>query len=272
MRLITKAAALRAGAVLLLLAVGTYYGMSCSRDKPDRLYASAINAAAKGNVELAENLYKLIIKHYPNSSVRKDAMYRLGLLEYLYFNDYPIALEQFYDLVYTYPHYRYTFDAYLYIARIYIEQQDMPQKGIEIYEKLLSTTASGKDMKRVLPRLAVEYESVNNIPKATAVYKRLLGLYRKPPPNYLYEYAYLRYLAGSYSDAIKDFQHVHDLYPDSSYSVSAQIAMADCYEETGRSEDALSLLNGLKSAYPTQTSIIDIKIESITNRLKNKKK
>ncbi len=272
MRLFTKATAAKVGFALLLLAAGIYYGMSCSRDEPDRLYVSAINAAAKGNVELAETLYKRIIKHYPNSSVRKDAMYRLGLLDYLYFNDYPIALEEFFDLVYTYPRYRHTFDAYLYIARIYIEQQGMPQKGIEIYEKLLSTTTSSEGLKRLLPRLAMEYESVDNIPRATAMYRKLLGLYRKPPPNYLYEYAYLEYLAGHYSDALRDFKHVSKVYPGTSYSVSAGIAMADCYEETGRSEEALTLLDSLKSAYPTQTSIIDIKMQSIANRIKNKKK
>ncbi len=263
---------LRVILALLLAAGGIYYAVSCSSDKPEQLYTTAINAAAKGDIERAESIYKLIVQRYPNSPVRKDALYQLGVLDYLYLNDYPTALEHFYDLVYTYPHYKHTFDAYLYIARIYIEQQGMPQKGIETYEKLLNTTTSEDNLKYLLPKLAVEYESAGNLAKAIVCYERLIKLYKKPAANYLYEYGYLKYLAGHYNEAIKDFQNLNTLYPNTSYSVSARIAMADCYEETGRSEEALSLLNNLKSAYPTQTSIIGIKIDSITKRLKNKKK
>ncbi|MCL4469085.1 MAG: tetratricopeptide repeat protein [Deltaproteobacteria bacterium] len=264
--------AIRLMVITVLIAGGIYYGISCNRDRPEHLYSKAIDAAANGNVETAENIYKLIIKRYPNSSVRKDALYQLGLLEYLYLNDYTTALEYFYDLVYTYPHYKHTFDAYMYIAQIYQEKQHLPQKAIEVYEKLLSSTSSEEYLKQLLPRLASEYEGAGNIPKAISIYDKLLKLYPKPPASYLYEFAYLNYLAGHYSDAVKDFQKISLLYPQSSYEFSAQLAIADCYEETGKSEEALSLLNGLKSQYPSETSIIGVKIDSITQRLKNKKK
>ena len=264
--------ALRLIILAVLVAGGIYYGISCNRDRPEHLYSKAINAAANGDVETAENIYKLIIKRYPNSSVRKDALYQLGLLEYLYLNDYTTALEYFYDLVYTYPHYKHTFDAYMYIAQIYQEKQHLPQKAIEVYEKLLSSTNSEEYLKQLLPKLASEYEGAGNIPKAISIYDKLLRLYPKPPASYLYEFAYLNYLAGHYSDAVKDFQKISTFYPKSPYEFSAQLAVADCYEETGRSEDALTLLNGLRSQYPTETSIIGVKIDSITKRLKNKKK
>ncbi len=272
MKTFSRATVVKIVVVLVLAVAGVYYGISCNRDRPERLYSMAIDAAANGNIETAENFYKLIIKRYPNSTVRKDALYQLGLLEYLYLNDYTTALEYFYDLVYTYPHYKNTFEAYLYIAQIYQEKQHLPQKAIEVYEKLLSSTISDEYLKQLLPKLASEYESVGDIPKAINVYDKLLGLYSKPPAGYLYEFAYLNYLAGHYSEAVKDFQKISLLYPQSSYEFSAKLAIADCYEETGRSEDALSLLNGLKSHYPTETSIIGIKIDSITKRIKNKKK
>lgn len=258
--------------IVLMALAGTFWGISCTRDKPNRLYVSAIDATAKGDIEAADNTYKTIIKRYPNSSVRKDALYQLGLLEYLYLNDYTSALEHFYDLVYTYPHYDHTFDAYMYIAQIYREQQHLPQKAVEIYEKLLNGTTSTEQLKRLLPRLASEYENRGDIRDALDTYQRLLKQYDRPPANYLYEYAYLQYLAGKYGEAIKGFQQVGLLYPESHYRFSSQIAIADCYEETGRSEDALSLLNGLKAAYPTKTSIISIKIDSIEKRIRNKKK
>jgi outer membrane protein assembly factor BamD (BamD/ComL family) len=254
------------------MVAGIYYGISCNRDRPERLYSRAIDAAANGNIEFAENIYKLIIKRYPNSSVRKDSLYQLGLLEYLYFNDYTTALEYFYDLVYTYPNYKHTFEAYMYIAQIYQEKQHLPQKAIEIYEKLLSSTSSEEYLKQLLPKLASEYEGVGDIPKAINMYDKLLKLYSKPPAGYLYEFAYLNYLAGHYNEAVKNFQKISLLYPQSSYEFSARLAIADCYEETGRSEDALSLLNSLKSQYPTETSIISIKIDSVSKRIKNKKK
>ncbi len=272
MKFLTRAAKVRFIIVLLITLAGVYEGISCSRDKPDRLYSTAIDATARGDIELAETIYKLIIKRYPNSSVRKDALYQLGLLDYLYLNDYTTALEHFYDLVYTYPNYKHTFDAYMYIAQIYKEQQHMPQKAVEIYEKLLGSTSSPEYLKQLLPKLASGYESTGNIEKATESYERLLKLYDKPPANYLYEYAYLKYLAGRYNEAVKDFQEVGSFYPQSSYRFSAQLAIADCYEETGRSEDALSLLNSLKAEYPTKTSIISIKIDSVEKRIRNKKK
>jgi TolA-binding protein len=257
--------------IALLMFTGIYYGISCSRNKPERLYSQAIDAAANGNIELANSLYKLIVERYPNSSVRKDALYQLGLIEYLYLNDYPTALEHFYDLVYTYPHYKYTFDAYMYIAQIYKEKQNLPQKAIEVYEKLLKDTTSTEHLKQLLPRLASEYESTGNISKALSIYDQLLKLYDKPPANYLYEFAYLNYLAGHYNEAIKNFKMVASLYPQSHYEFSAQLALANCYEETGKLEDALSLLNNLKSRYPSETSILDVKINGLSNRIKNKK-
>ncbi len=267
-----RPAVVRIAVALLLIAAGIIYGISCDRDRPEHLYAQAIDAAASGNIEDAQHLYKIIIQRYPNSSVRKDALYQLGVLEYLYLNDYTTALEYFYDVVYTYPHYAHTFEAYMYIAQIYQEKQHLPQKAIEIYEKLLSSTKSGDNLKRLLPKLAFEYERVGNLVKAIDIYERLLKLYQTPPAGYLYEFAYVNYLAGHYGEAVRDFQKVGALYPQSQYDFSAQLATADCYEETGRSEDALSLLNGLKSQYPTETSIIGIKIDSIQKRIRNKKK
>ncbi len=257
--------------ICVLMISGIYYGISCDRDRPERLYSRAIDAAANGNIEVAENIYKLIIKRYPNSSVRKDALYQLGLLDYIYLNDYTTALEYFYDLVYTYPNYKHTFDAYMYIAKIYQEKQHLPQKAIEIYEKLLSSTSSEDYLKQLLPRLASEYEGIGNITKAINIYDKLLKLYPKPPAAYLYEFAYLNYLAGNYNEAVKNFQKISMFYPKSSYEFSAQLAISGCYEETGRSEEALALLNNLKAKYPTETSIINIKIAGVSKRIKNKK-
>ncbi len=267
-----RTAVVKAAVAILLIVAGVYYGISCNRDRPERLYARAIDAAAGGNIEGAQHLYKIIVQRYPNSSVRKDALYQLGVLEYLYLNDYTTALEYFYDVVYTYPHYTHTFDAYMYIAQIYQEKQHLPQKAIEIYEKLLSTTNSTEELRQLLPKLAFEYERAGDLPKAIDIYERLLKLYQTPPAGYLYEFAYVNYLAGHYNEAVRDFQKVATLYPRSSYDFSAQLATADCYEETGRSEEALSLLNGLKSQYPTETSIISVKIDSIQQRIRNKKK
>lgn len=259
--------------ILTLLIGGVYYGISCSRNKPEHLYKAAITASAKGDIELAENIYKIIINKYPNSSVSKDAMYQLGLLDYLYLNNYATALERFYDLVYTYPHYSHTFDAYMYMARIYKEHQNMPRKAIEIYEKLLhsAVAVSPERTKRLLSRLAAEYQNIGDITKAADTYEKLLQLYKKKPPaGYLYEFAYLKYLEGHCNEAIKYFSKVSLLYPDTSYSFSAQIAISGCYEETGRSSKALFLLKKLKAEYPTETSIVNIKINNVTERLKNR--
>ncbi|MGC8579660.1 MAG: tetratricopeptide repeat protein [bacterium] len=255
----------------LLFGIGVFYSISCIKDKPERLYSQAVTAAANGNIELASSLYKTIVERYPNSNIRKDALYQLGLIEYLYLNDYTTALEYFYDLVYTYPHYKHTFDAYMYIASIYKDKQHLPQKAIEVYEKLLKNITSEESLEKLLEELASSYESTGNIPKAISTYEKLLKLYNKPPANLLYEFAYLNYLAGDYNVAIKNFQKITELYPKSSYDFQAQLATVDCYEETGKSEEALSLLKVLKSTYPTETSIIDVKIDSVARRIKNKK-
>lgn len=250
---------------------GIYYGISCTKDKPERLYTQAITATANGNIELANSLYRTIVDRYPNSNVRKDALYQLGLLDYLYLNDYTTALEHFYDLVYTYPHYKHTFDAYIYIASIYKEKQHAPQKAIEVYNKLLKNTNSKESLKKLLPELASCYESISDIPMAINMYEQLLKLYDMPPANLLYEFAYLNYLTGNYKVAIKNFQKVCQLYPKSSYEFQAQLSIVDCYEETGNLDEALSLLNNLKSMFPTETSILDVKIDSVSKRIKNKK-
>ncbi|MCL4479639.1 MAG: tetratricopeptide repeat protein [Deltaproteobacteria bacterium] len=247
-----------------------YYGVLYDNSKPYRLYNEAINASADNNIDAAEHDFKIIIKRYPNNPYRKNALYQLALLDYLYLKDYPAALEHFYDLVYTYPHYDRTFNAYMYIADIYKEHQNSPDKAIEIYEKLLQITDSHENEKLIFPKLAETYERIGDISKAIGCYERLIKIFNKPPAHYVYELAYLKYLKGLYTEAITNFQMVCSLYPDSKYAFHATLGIADCYEETGRSVDALSLLEHLKTNSPIETTVLNIKIDSIKKRLSNK--
>lgn len=243
----------------------------CGCEILDKQAASQYEAATKrwyaGEYQAAVSLYITLVKEHPYSSYADNALYWVGVTQFLYLGETDKALQTFRLLLKKYPRRDMAPAAQFYIAEIYeLGYNDYP-RAIEEYRKASQYT--DKEVReRGLYSLADNLFRVGRIPEAQEAW---LTQVREFPRGSRADMAFYRLGTTSYSRGKIDEAEVYyrrslAVSKDKEIAVKAKFALAQCLEAEENLKEALALYKEVQPEYPNKEAIA-ITIKALETRI-----
>ena len=215
------------------------------------------------------DLYQSLLQQYPKSHFADEALWEIGTIYYVNFDDIKQALVYFERLVHEYPDQPLAKKAYLRLAEIHeVDLQDLPQ-AVEYWKRALGTDSSGRFQAPVLFKIGAAYLKMSNFEEALDIFRRLI---EERPDKHLAEQSLIR--AGM----ILQIQGNHDAAIDSFHQVPKQTGCRDCrlqslleliesYEFVGDLPKAITVARAISATdYPEEAK------RDLVGRLEGKKR
>ncbi len=237
----------------------------------DKQAASEYEAATKrwyaGEYQAAVSMYVNLVKQHPYSSYADNALYWVGVTQFLYLGETDKALQTFRLLLKKYPRRDMAPAAQLYIAEIYeLGYNDYP-RAIEEYRK--ASQYSDKEVReRGLYSLADNLFRVGKIVDAQDTW---LQQVREFPRGSRADMAFYRlgttsYSRGKLDEAEAYYRRAVAVSKDKEIAVKAKFALAQCLEAEENLKEALALYKEVQPEYPNKEAI-GIAIKALETRI-----
>ncbi len=240
----------------------------------DKRAAEDYEAATKrwyaGEYQAAVSMYITLVKQHPYSAYADNALYWVGVTQFLYLGETDKALESFRLLLKKYPRRDMAPAAQLYIAEIYeLGYNDYP-RAIEEYRK--ASQYSDKEVReRGLYSLADNLFRVGRIAEAQETW---LTQVREFPRGNRADIAFYRLGTTSYSRGKIDEAEVFyrkslAVSKDKEIAIKAKFALAQCLEAEENLKEALALYKEVEPEYVNKEAI-RITIKALEARILKK--
>ncbi len=234
-------------------------------------YEAATKRWYAGDYQAAVSMYINLVKEHPRSSYADNALYWVGVTQFLYLGETDKALETFRLLLKKYPHRDMAPAAQFYIAEIYeLGYNDYP-RAIEEYRK--ASLYSDKEVReRGLYSLADNLFRVGRIAEAQETW---LTQVKEFPRGNRADIAFYRLGTTSYSRGKIDEAEVFyrkslAVSKDKEIAIKAKFSLAQCLEAEGSLKEALALYNEVEPEYPNKEAI-RITIKALETRIVKKR-
>jgi TolA-binding protein len=237
----------------------------------DKQAASEYEAATKrwyaGEYQAAVSMYINLVKQHPYSSYADNALYWVGVTQFLYLGETDKALQTFRLLLKKYPRRDMAPAAQFYIAEIYeLGYNDYP-RAIEEYRK--ASQYSDKEVReRGLYSLADNLFRVGKIPEAQETWLKQV---KEFPQGSRADVAFYRlgttsYSRGKIDEAEVFYRRALAVSKDKEIAIKAKFALAQCLEAEENLKEALTLYKEVEPEYPNKEAI-GITIRALETRI-----
>ena len=240
-------------------------------DKQARLeYEAATKRWDAGEYQAAVTMYVNLVKEHPFSPHADNALYWIGVTQFLYLNETDRALETLRLLLKKYPRRDMAPAAQLQIAEIYELGYNDYERAIEEYRKAAAYT--DRDVReRSLYSLA---ENLFRTGKSSEARETWLLQVKEFPHGSRTDTAYYRlgttaFSRGQIEEAESFYRRSLEVSKDPEIAVKAKFALAQCLEAKDRLSDALTIYKELEPTYANK-SAIQIKIKALEARILKK--
>jgi len=254
----------RAALVISVLSLCVFMVTACSTDPGRAVFDKAEMTFSKGDIETALSQYKYVVDKHPGSSFAPKSQYRIAQIYNTYVGDKKRAMEAYSTLYFMYPNAPETVDARADLAAIYAANGNHGL-AIEQYQRLITDRPS--EYAKVQYLIAMEYIMLNDFRQARVEFTELLNRASgERLPEIQYQIANTYYIEGSLDDAMAWYEKVIARYPQSPFALDAKMGVAKSLSESGRLNEALSLLKELKDKYPNKAAV-DVLMEGVQLRI-----
>jgi TolA-binding protein len=240
----------------------------------DKQAATEYEAATKrwyaGEYQTAVSMYINLVKQHPHSSYADNALYWVGVTQFLYLGETDKALETFRLLLKKYPRRSMAPAAQFYIAEIYeLGYNDYP-RAIEEYRKA-SQYSDREVRERGLYSLADNLFRVGKIAEAQGIW---LTQVKEFPRGSRADIAFYRlgttsYSRGKIDEAERFYRSSLAVSKDKEIAIKAKLALAQCLEAEENLKEALALYREVEPEYPNKEAIA-ITIKALEKRIVKK--
>jgi TolA-binding protein len=241
----------------------------------DRAAISEYEAATKrwnaGDYQTAVTLYFTLVKEHPYSSKADDALYWVGVTQFLYLGETDKALQTLRLLLKRYPGRDMASHAQWYIAQIYELGYNDYARAVAEYRKA-SEYSDREVREKSLYGLAECLFRVGKIEEARSTWIQQVTSFPKGPQSRL---AYFRLGTAAFSKG--DLEKAKQYYgktlensTDKELSMKAKFALAGCFEAEDNLAEALKLYKELEPEYSNREAI-HVKIGALENRIVKKR-
>lgn len=211
--------------------------------------------------------FKKIVSDNPNSLLGEQALYRIGVTQYLYTNEFIPAINSFRSFIQITKDEDLKYQAQKNIADIYFTKLEVYQKAIEEYSDIIKRypTKTEKDIFQF--KIAKSYFYRLDYKKSLEHYNKLIETY---PASSLvseseYQIASIYFTLGQYEDAIENYLKVINKYPNSMQEVLSKFGLANSLAEMNDLDGALKVYKEIINRYPSKNVIL-MKIKKLRAR------
>ena len=260
--------AMRKTLVILVLLAGIVL-TGC--DALDKTAQSEYEAATKrwnaGEYQTAARMYVSLVKEHPYSSHADDALYWVGVTQFLYLGETDGALQTLRLLLKRYPRRDMAPQAQWYIAQIYELGYSDYGRAIEEYRKAAEYT-SPEVREKSLYSLADCLFRVGKADEARAVWMRQVTEFSTGPQvkQGFFRLGTAAFSKGELDEAKIFYRKTIDNNTDGELVVKAKFALAGCLEAGDELTEALKLYKEIEPTYPNSEAI-QIKIRALETRI-----
>ena len=243
-------------------------------DAFDKQAAEEYEAATKrwnaGDYQAAVAQYVALVKNHQHSQYADNALYWIGVTQFLYLGKTEESLETLRLLLKKYPHRDMAPAAQLYIAGIYELGYNDYSRAIEEYRK--AAEYSDKDVReKSLYSLADNLFRIGKIDEARDTWKRQVKEF--PGGNRadlaLYRLGTTAFSKGQIDEAEAYYRKSLEKSKDKDLIAKAKFSLAECLEAKENLKEALALYKELEPAYQNKDAI-QIKIKALETRIVKK--
>lgn len=252
--------------LLLLVVVG------CAERRQSRLIEEADGKIGKSEYAHAAEILKRAVAIHPESRTAVKALYKLGFVLETYLRDFEGALFNYNEFIRLGGDPVAAYEVRKRIANLYFEQTGDPDKAVEAYRKLLTTSPESLEGDLFQFRIGQSYFRMNEFEKARDEYQILIDRY--PKSHFVartrYEIGNSYYMEGKYEIALEALKQVLRYHPQSEYAVESQFLHAQCLEHLDRFPAALQVFESIRDKY-TPREVVNLRISEIEKRSKKVK-
>jgi TolA-binding protein len=251
-------------AVILALALG---GCEALDKEAREEYEAATRRWNAGEYQAAVSQYIGLVKKHPFSPHADNALYWVGVTQFLYMGETDKSLQTFRLLLKKYPRRDMAPAAQLYIAEIYEMGFSDYARAVEEYRK--AAEYSDKEVReKSLYSLA---DNLFRLGKAEEAYDTWMRQVTEFPAGSRADMAYYRigttaFSKGRIGEAEAYYRKSLEVSKDREIVVKAKYALAGCLEAEDKLKEALALYRELEPLYQNQDAI-RIKIRALETRI-----
>jgi TolA-binding protein len=230
-------------------------------------YEAATKRWYAGDYPAAVSMYISLVKNHPYSPHADNALYWVGVTQFLYLGETEKSLLTFRLLLKKYPRRDMAPAAQLYIAEIYELGYNDYGRAIEEYRK--ATHYSDKDVReRSLYSLADNLFRVGRIDDARSTWKTQVKEFPRGSKADLafYRLGTTAFSKGQIEEAESYYRRSLEVSKDKETMVKAKFALAQCLEASESLKAALEIYQELEPLYQNKEAI-RIKIKALETRI-----
>ena len=230
-------------------------------------YEAATKRWYAGDYQLAVTMYVNLVKRHPYSPYADNALYWIGVTQFLYLGETDNALQTFRLLLKKYPRRDMAPAAQLYIAEIYELGHNDYARAVDEY-RAASRYTDKEVRERALYSLADNLFRIGKIADAQETWIRQV---REFPKGNRADIAYYRlgttaYSRGKIDEAEAYYRRALSVSKDKEIAMKAKLALAQCLEAEEKLKEALALYKELEPEYENKEAI-RITIKAIETRI-----
>ncbi len=255
-------------ALLAVLAViGLFFGCEAFDKQATVEYEAATKRWYAGDYQQAVSLYVSLVKNHPYSPHADNALYWIGVTQFLYLGETEKSLQTFRLLLKKYPRRDMAPAAQLYVAEIYELGYNDFVRAIEEYRK--AAQYSDKDVReRSLYSLADNLFRVGRIDEARDTWGAQVKEFPRGGKADLafYRLGTTAFSKGQIEEAASYYRRSLEVSKDRETVIKAKYALAQCLEAAESLKEALSIYKELEPVYQNRDAI-QIKIRALETRI-----
>ena len=251
----------------LLLAI--IFAGCVTRDQT--LFEKAEDLWLAGRYEEAATNMRAVAENYPDSDLAVRALFRLGEIYYLNFDNPQKALDYFTRVTERTVESDLNLKAREYLGDIYATSLHNFDMSVFQYKRILKDHHGKIKEDEYQYKIADAYFHKGDYAQAEIEYQTILERYKGSALalDARYQVANCRFVAGMSVEALNLFTAILKDYPNSKYEYDLRLGIAISLEELGRLKDALKEYKKMLDSYP-EKKILTRKVSSIQQRLAKK--
>ncbi len=255
-------------AMLFLCAALALTGCDAFDKSAQNEYEAATKHWNAGEYQAAARRYLALAREHPYSTRADDALYWVGVTQFLYLGETDKSLQTLRLLLKRYPRRDMAPQAQWYVAHhIYEQGYNDYDRAIEEYRKA-ARYSDPEVREKSLYSLADCLFRVGKVDEARTVWMQQVDEFPAGPQVKL---AYFRlgttaFSKGELDEAKIFYRKTIDGNPDQELVVKAKFALAGCLESGDEPAEALKLYRDIESAYPNPEAL-QIKIKALETRI-----
>ncbi len=260
----------RKAATVFLLCALLLIGCDALDKKAATEYEEATRRWNAGDYQAAVSMYIELAKNHPFSPYADNALYWVGVTQFLYLGQTERALQTLGLVLKKYPHRDMAPASQLYIAQIYELGYNDYERAIVEYRK--AAEYSNREVReKSLYSLADNLFRLGKIDEAGGTWSRQVKEFPNGPQA---ELAYFRlgtaaFSKGRLDDAEAYYRKALKKSTDNELAVKTKFALAGCLEAREELSESLKLYKEIEPAYPNREAI-QIKIKALETRIMKK--